>query len=71
MYGNESRFEECASIDAGLPKRMSRDEAVSYYNKKLHDYWSSIMFQELSRTKREKMINYLMFNKPNSKHQDA
>ena len=71
FYNNQTNFDDCQSIDSGLPKRMSKDEIIAYYNKKLHAYWSSIMFQELPEIKRKKAINYLMFNTIHTKHKDG
>jgi len=41
FYHNSKKFESCDAIDRGLPKRMSKSDALDYYNKKLIKYWTS------------------------------
>lgn len=42
FYDSGKQFDDCESIDAGLPKRMSKKDALAYYNTKLLLYWTSI-----------------------------
>jgi len=46
------------------PKRLPKDKAGKYYNKKLFDYWMEQM--EVKRTKKikEKRLKFLMFWSP-------
>lgn len=42
FYDSGKQFDDCESIDTSLPKRMSKKDALAYYNKKLLLYWTSI-----------------------------
>ena len=51
---------------ANIPKRMPRDKAVKYYNKKLFDYWlKHASNKKYSLTSNIKRLNYLMFRNTN------
>jgi len=42
FYDPRTKFDDCETIYKGLPKRMSKEDILSYYNNKLHLYWKSI-----------------------------
>ncbi|PHR57255.1 MAG: hypothetical protein COA44_06030 [Arcobacter sp.] len=42
FYKSTKYFNNCTSIDKGLPKRMSKTNTLAYYNQKLQNYWTKI-----------------------------
>jgi len=43
------------------PKRMKREDAAKYYNKKLFDYWINQLDDNLSELRKKQIISLFMF----------
>lgn len=57
-------FEHNLNPELGCPDRMSRKEAVKYYNAKIFSFWVGMLDASLPQTKREEITSYLMFRNP-------
>lgn len=71
-YVNKQKLQEIPSLNLEdelqkikLPPKMSKEEAVRYYNKKLFDYFVSSIKTKTKKRVKKSLVSFLMFGNPN------